>query len=264
MNVAVFDTGIDLDHPDLAANIEGGYMAITNNDLYRYNRSYDDDNGHGTHVAGTIAAVDNLYGVVGVAPAADLYAVKVLDKYGSGWMSDIARAVYWAIATHADANPNNDIQVINMSLGSNDPSTTLRTALADAEAAGILLVAAAGNDGAAVDYPAAESQVIAVAATDSSNRVPSWSSQGPQVELAAPGAAIVSTYRGGLFAWKSGTSMATPHVSGAAALVWAARPWLTAAEVRAVLDASAEDMGTAGWDALTGAGLVRPDRALGL
>lgn len=264
VNVAILDTGVDVDHPDLVANIEGGYVAIADNPQYPPGSSYDDDNGHGSHVAGIVAAADNLIGVVGVAPEADLYAVKVLDSSGSGWTSDVVRGVNWAIDTRSDANPDNDIQVVNMSLSSNYQSTILRAALADAETAGILLVAAAGNDGGAVDYPAAESQVMAVAATGETDLVPSWSSRGPQVELAAPGWYVLSTYVAAQYGWMSGTSMAAPHVSGAAALVWAARPDLTAAQVRALLTSSAQDLGAPGWDSVTGAGLVRPDRALGL
>ncbi|GAB4266328.1 MAG: S8 family peptidase [Thermoleophilia bacterium] len=270
VNVAVIDTGIDLDHPDLAGNIEGGYMAIAATGKYRKNRSYNDDNGHGTHVAGIIAAANNGVGVVGVAPQADLYAVKALDQNGSGWTSDIVDGIYWAIGTHSDRDaagnltPGNDIRVINMSFGSDYLSTTLASAVRDAYAAGILLVAAAGNDGAAVDYPGSYPEVVAVAATDATDAVPSWSSRGPEVELAAPGVSVYSTYAGGGYKVLSGTSMAAPHVSGSAALVWGAQPELSVADLRTLLTASAEDLGAPGRDDLTGAGLVRPDRALNL
>jgi len=269
VNVAVIDTGIDLDHPDLAVNIEGGYMAIAATGKYRKNRSYDDDNGHGSHVAGIVAAADNVQGVVGVAPGADLYAVKALDNNGSGWTSDIVDAVYWAIGTHADRDsagsltPGNDIQVINMSLGSDYTSATLAQAVKDAFAAGILVVAAAGNDGGAVDYPSAYPEALAVAATDASDTVPWWSSRGPEVDLAAPGVGVYSTYRGGAYDSLSGTSMAAPHVSGSVALVWGANPGWSASAVRAALENSALPLGAVPND-LTGHGLVRPDLALGL
>jgi len=269
VNVAVIDTGIDLDHPDLAVNIEGGYMAIAASGRYRKNRSYDDDNGHGTHVAGIVAAADNDQGVVGVAPAAHLYAVKALDQNGSGWTSDIVDALYWAIGTHTDLDaagnltPDNDIQVINMSLGSDYPSDSFAQAVKDAYTADILVVAAAGNDGAAVDYPGAYTDVLAVAATSASDAVPWWSSRGPEVELAAPGVDVYSTYRGGGYTYLSGTSMAAPHVSGSAALVWGTYPQWSAAEVRAALDDNADDsLGLT--NNIVGNGLVRPDWVLGL
>ncbi len=263
VNVAVLDTGIDTSHPDLQANIAGGYLAI-HDGKYRRKTSYSDDNGHGTHVAGIVAAVDNSIGVAGVAPGARLWSVKVLDSNGFGWTSDIVDALYWAIGTRSDAVRDNDIQIINMSLGADSGSTVEATALADASTAGILLAAAAGNDGSAVDYPAAYPEVVAVAALDSADAVPSWSSRGPQVELAAPGVSIFSTYKGGGYATLSGTSMASPHVAGAAALVWGAQPSLDAAGVRALLDGHAQDLGVSGRDELTGYGLVRPDWALGL
>jgi len=270
VNVAVIDTGIDLDHPDLAANIEGGYMAIAATGRYRKNRSYDDDNGHGTHVAGIVAAADNDQGVVGVAPEADLYAVKALDQNGSGWTSDIVDAVYWAIGTHSDRDaagnltPDNDIQVINMSLGSDYPSASFAQAVADAYNADILVVAAAGNDGGAVDYPGAYADVLAVAATDASDAVPGWSSYGPEVELAAPGVDVHSTYKGGGYSYLSGTSMAAPHVSGSAALVWGAHPGWSADEVRGALESKADSLGMRVPNNIVGNGLVRPDWVLGL
>ncbi|MHB8869584.1 MAG: S8 family peptidase [Thermoleophilia bacterium] len=264
VNVAVIDTGIDLDHPDLAANIEGGYMAIAATGRYRKNRSYDDDNGHGTHVAGIVAAADNDQGVVGVAPSADLYAVKALDQNGSGWTSDIVDAVYWAIGTHTDTDPANDIQVINMSLGSDYPSASFAQAVKDAYNDDILVVAAAGNDGAAVDYPGAYTDVLAVAATDISDAVPWWSSRGPEVELAAPGVNVYSTYKGGGYSYLSGTSMAAPHVSGSAALVWGTYPGWSAADVRAALKDNADSLGMTVPNDIVGNGLVRPDWVLGL
>src|SRR5660397_188210 len=202
INVAVLDTGIDLDHPDLVANVEGEYMALAEAGRYRKHRAPDDDNGHGTHVAGIIAAEDNTQGVVGVAPEADLYAVKVLDQNGSGYFSDVIEGIYWAIGTHdptASLSAEDDIHVINMSLGANSGSDDLSAAVSAAEDAGILIVAAAGNDGGAVDYPAAYPGVIAVAATDRDDTAPSWSSRGDEVELAAPGVAVYSTYKDGSY-----------------------------------------------------------------
>lgn len=205
VRVAVIDTGIDLTHPDLAANIKGGYNAI--NPL----KSANDDNGHGTHVAGIIGAIDNIIGVIGVGPQINLYAVKVLNRNGSGYLSDVIEGLDWAI--------QNKMQVVNMSLGTSSDIPSFKEAVAKVYAAGIVQVAAAGNNGGAVLYPAVYSEVIAVSATDFNNQIASWSSRGPDVDLAAPGVSIYSTYKGSTYKTLSGTSMAAPHVSGAAALV---------------------------------------------
>jgi subtilisin len=248
VNVAVLDTGIDLDHPDLVANIEGGYMAIqTGPYSLPAARTYDDDNNHGTHVAGIIAAAaGNAIGVVGVAPEADLYAVKVLDMNGSGYLSDIIEGIRWIIATRSDADPNNNVQVINMSFGTTTNSWFLEDALIDAESAGIMLVAAAGNNGPAegtVLYPAAYPSVVAVGATDQQDAIASFSSRGTQVELSAPGVAILSTVATGGYEVYSGTSMASPHVAGAAALLLQADPSASPVEVIVSLGAYADDLG---------------------
>ena len=252
VKVAVIDTGIDYTHPDLA--VAGGYSAIS------YTNSYYDDNGHGTHVAGTVAAADNDIGVIGVAPQVNLYAVKALDSVGSGYVSDIVEGIEWSIS--------NGIKIINMSLGSSADSKTLHDACDRAYAGGILLVAAAGNSGTSdatqdnVSYPARYSSVIAVSATVSSNQRPSFSSTGPDIELAAPGFNIYSTLPGGLYGNESGTSMASPHVAGTAALVWAMNPTMTNEQVRQRLDATAIDLGTAGKDNQFGYGLVDAKNAV--
>ena len=252
IKVAVIDTGIDLRHPDLQANIRGGVNII------RPGRSAADDNGHGTHVAGTIAALNNGIGVIGVAPEAQLYAVKVLDRNGSGFLSNVIAGIKWAITNH--------MQVINMSLGTSSDIQSLHDAVDAAYAAGIVVVAAAGNSGGTspadtVNYPARYSSVIAVAATDSTDVRPSWSSEGPEVELAAPGVNIYSTWPGGGYATISGTSMATPHVAGTAALVLKAQPGLTPSQVRALLKTTADDLGAPGFDNYYGNGLVDAQQA---
>jgi subtilisin len=186
VKVAIIDSGIDYMHPDLSTNYAGGYDFVNNdNDPM-------DDNDHGTHVAGTVAARDNDVGVVGVAPEARLYGLKVLNANGSGSFSNIIAALEWCVA--------NGIQVTNNSYGSStDPGVTVRTAFDNAAAAGIIHVAAAGNSGNAagksnsVGYPARYESVIAVAATDQNNTRASFSSTGPTVELAAPGVGIPST-----------------------------------------------------------------------
>lgn len=257
VKIAILDTGIDLDHPDLQANIKGGINTI--NPL----KSPDDDNGHGTHVAGIIAAVDNQVGVLGVAPQAWLYAVKILNKQGSGFVSDIIEGLQWAISEGVD--------VINMSFGTSSDVQSLHEAIAAAYNKGIVLVAAAGNSGPGentVLYPAKYPEVIAVSATDSSDSAASWSSRGPEVELAAPGVYIPSTYKGGAYKTLSGTSMASPHVAGTAALVIAsgmadsnADGVTTPQEVRAVLRNTADDLGVSGPDSWYGYGLVDAQQA---
>ncbi len=254
VKVAIIDTGIDYTHPDLNGNYVGGH------DFVNDDADPKDDEGHGTHVAGIIAAEDNDNGVVGVAPQASLYAVKVLDSGGSGYISDVVAGIEWAIEEGA--------HIISMSLGTNSNYQTLRDACDQASAAGILVVAAAGNDYAkrrgteqdTVDYPARYNSVIAVGATDTTNARASWSSTGPALELAAPGVAVYSTYMGGGYATMSGTSMACPHVAGTAALILAANP---GANVRSVLQETADDLGASGRDKWYGFGLVDADEAAG-
>jgi len=261
VNVAIIDTGIYHTHPDLIDNYKGGYDFVNNDD------DPMDDNGHGTHCAGIIAAIDNEIGVIGVAPEANLYALKILDSTGSGSSSDLIAAIEWAIDTHKDTDQSNNIQIISMSLGSNLGDLSLQGECSKAYYDyGILLVAAAGNDGKAsgvgdtVDYPAAYSSVIAVAATDSTDKRASFSSTGPAVELAAPGVNIFSTYLGG-YASASGTSMACPHVAGTAALVLYANPSFTNDDIREKLKQTATDLGTSGWDTLYGFGRVNAEAA---
>jgi len=252
VKVAILDTGIDIDHPDLAANIKGGVNTI--NPL----KSFNDDNGHGTHVAGIVAAADNEIGAVGVAPQAHLYGVKVLNRQGWGWLSDIIEGLQWSI--------DNGMQVVNMSFGSSSDNQSFHDAITAAYNAGITLVAAAGNSGPednTVIYPAKYSEVIAVSATDSTDGQPYWSSRGPEVDLAAPGASIYSTYKGDTYATLSGTSMAAPHVTGTAALVLGKNSALTPAQVTDILKATAEWL-----PGLTsnqqGAGLVDAEKAVSL
>jgi subtilisin len=260
INVAIIDTGINYNHPDLHDNYKGGYDFV-NDDVDPL-----DDNGHGTHCAGIIAAADNDIGVIGVAPETNLYSLKMLDSIGSGYTSDLISAIEWAIETHNDTDSTNDIQIISMSLGSSNKGTALEEACSQAYDSGILLVAAAGNDGNtrgtgdSVDYPAAYSSVIAVAATDSTNNRASFSSTGPAIELAAPGVSIYSTYQDN-YSYLSGTSMACPHVVGSAALTWAVNPFFTNGNIRDRLAQTATDLGTPGRDNLYGYGLVNATAA---
>jgi minor extracellular protease Epr len=206
VRIALIDTGIDLDHPDLAVAGNVTFVEDTTDG--------DDDNGHGTHCAGIIAALDNETGVVGVAPKASIYAVKALDSTGSGYLSDVVAGIDWAI--------DNDMHIISLSIGTNYDYQTLREACERANAAGIILVAAAGNDYSyrrrgeldTVDYPAKYDSVIAVGAIDDTDTKVYYSSTGPALELTAPGVWISSTYLDGGYAIMSGTSMACSMPQG--------------------------------------------------
>lgn len=263
VKVGIIDTGIDIKHPDLIDNIKGGVSTVG------YTASFNDDNGHGTHVSGIVAAVDNTIGVVGVAPKVWLYGIKVLDRTGSGYLSDVIEGIQWAIA--------NGMQVVNMSLGTSSDIQSFHDAVASAKNAGIVVVVAAGNSGGAVNFPAVYTEAIAVSATDQNNVIASWSSRGPEVDLAAPGVSIYSTYKGSAYKTLSGTSMAAPHVAGSAALVLKS-PTDTAVdsftgvcvavydtncnnkwdpdEVQKKLQDKAVDIGASGFDFLYGWGLV--------
>jgi len=261
VKVAIIDSGIDYTHPDLDANYAGGY------DFVNDDTDPMDDDGHGTHVAGTVAAEDNESGVVGVAPEAKLYALKVLGADGSGSYSDVIAALQWVV--------DNGIQVTNNSYGSSgDPGDTVKAAFDNAYAVGVLHVAAAGNSGTPpgkgdnVIYPARWESVIAVAATDEGDNRARWSSTGADLELAAPGVDINSTLLGGGYGEKDGTSMASPHVAGTAALAIFSGAvsdtdglYGIANEVRSQLNTTADDLGDAGWDPKYGYGLVNADEA---
>ncbi len=253
IKVCVIDTGIDYTHPDLAPNYVSGY------DFYNNDSDPMDDNGHGTHVAGIVAAADNDIGVVGVAPEAKLYGVKVLSSGGGGYWSDVIDGVLWAI--------DNDMDVINMSLGSSSSSASLQAACQTAYNAGIIIVAAAGNNGSyGTLYPGNFDTVIAVGATDSSNTRAYFSSIGSAVELAAPGVNIYSTIlvSQGSYGYKNGTSMSSPHVAGIAALAIHSGSITDGGdadnhivnEVRASLQSNALDLGTPGKDTYYGYGLA--------
>lgn len=225
VNVAVLDTGIDTTHSDLSV---AGLVDETGS-----RGGGIDDNGHGTHVSGTIAALDNTLGVIGVAPDADLYGVKVLDRRGSGSYSGIAAGIDWAVAHGMD--------VLNMSLGGSADSATLHTAITAAYDADVVTVVAAGNSGvsATLSYPAAyDGEVLTISAWSvSSSSFPSWSNYGiPPVDVAAPGVGVCSTARGGSYQTMDGTSMATPHVVGAVALYLEGHPTATFAQVEAAIE----------------------------
>jgi subtilisin len=252
VKVCIIDSGVDRTHPDLAGRYAGGY------DFVNDDADPTDDNGHGTHVAGTIAAILNGAGVVGVAPEAQILAYKILDSTGSGSFSDAIAAVEACQAAGG--------KVTNNSYGSSgNPGTAVQQAFDLAYSAGVLHVASAGNSGSGTDtvgYPAKFDSVIAVAATDQNNARASFSSTGPKVELSAPGVSILSTYLNGGYAYASGTSMASPHVAGLAALVFnCGLSPSTNAAVRSRLQQTAQDLGTAGRDPSYGFGLVQANLA---
>ena len=268
VNVAIMDTGIDYNHPDLAANYRGGYDFGGDYPGAANDDDPMDTHGHGTHCAGIVGAImGNGIGVIGVAPEADLYAVKVFpDNSNTGNYSDIIEGLEWCINTHMDDDPDNDIQVISMSFGSyvNEGDPGIEPWIDAAYNAGILLVGAAGNAGSGTDtviYPARYENVIAVGATDQNDNRAWFSSTGPAVELAAPGVSIKSTGLNGGYFVMSGTSVSCPMVSGTAALVWSAYPGYDNTQVRQRLQMTAEDLGTPGRDEWYGYGLVDAGKA---
>jgi serine protease len=251
VTVAVIDTGV-APEPDLAAQLLPGYDWITGSA-----GGTADGQGHGTHVAGIIAAVaGNDVGVAGLAPEVKILPLRALDDMGSGYQSNIATAIIYA----ADHGAN----VINLSLGGSSTSSVMSDAVGYAQSRDVVVVAAAGNsktDGNAVSYPAAYPNVLAVGATDANDAVGYFSNTGSYLKLAAPGVQIVSTYPGG-YAVESGTSMASPYVAAAAALVRSAAPTLSATATAAALTSTATDRGAKGWDDLFGSGIVNPRAAV--
>jgi len=271
VKVAVIDTGIDTDHPDLQAN----YDSTCSYDFVNDDSDPEDGHGHGTHTAGTVAALDNnLTGsVVGVAPEVTLCIYKVLSDSGSGSYSDVIAALDF-IVSYNNSNPSTPILVTNNSYGSSgDPGATVKAAFDNAYAAGVLHAAAAGNSGNPPGrgdnciYPALWESLIATAATKEDDNRASFSSTCEELELSAPGYRVNSTWNDGGYHEGSGTSMASPHVAGTAALVIAAG--ITDAngdgnindEVRLRLQETADDLGTAGRDTKYGYGLVDADEA---
>ncbi|HTG71458.1 MAG TPA: S8 family peptidase [Candidatus Udaeobacter sp.] len=246
IKVAIIDTGI-AGHPNL--RIAGGSNTING-------RSFADDNGHGTHVAGIISAIGIAGKITGTAPAVKLYAVKALNKNGEGFVSDIIEGINWCI--------KNRMHVINMSfgiLGSNS-SNTLHNAIKRAAKQGIVIVASAGNSGSAsgqIDEPASFAETIAVAASTRLNKIASFSSRGRGIGLSAPGENILSTWLNGKYIKLSGTSMAAPHVTGGAALLLAGKPGLSANAVKTRLRKRALKLKN--YSSLAqGAGLMQLDR----
>lgn len=258
--IAVVDSGADPDHPDLQGKrVLGWNYDATSAD---YNTAITtDDNGHGTHVAGiAAAATNNGVGVAGMCAGCGFMAVKVLDADGNGTYDAVARGIIFAA--------DNGARIINLSLSGALPSQTLEDAVTYAANKGALLVAAAGNDGGSgANYPAAYAQVMAVAATDSSDQRASFSSYNTYMSVAAPGVSIYSTSwsvgAGSDYAYLSGTSMSTAFVSGLAGLLFSQESARDRVAVRSIIEQSAVDIGATGWDAETGYGRIDVVRALG-
>lgn len=253
IKVCIVDTGYSLGHADLPSSGVTGY-AFSGHGTWS-----TDGNGHGTHVAGTIAAIGgNNVGVKGVNPSGKLglHIVKIFNDSGT-WTT--ASNLVHGIQKCKDAGA----KVVSMSLGGSSSTTTERDALNAFYQGGMLLVAAAGNAGnSSLSYPASYASVMSVASVDSSKTRSSFSQYNSQVEIAAPGSSVQSTYKNNSYATLSGTSMATPHVSGVAALIWSQKLNCSAAKVRAALTATAEDRGSAGRDVYYGYGIVRAQNAL--
>ena len=264
--VAVLDTGIDWNHPDIGANIwtnEAGYHGYNfiddnwfpmDDNIHGYDDSGDWQANiytyHGTHVAGIVGAVtNNAEGMAGLAQV-QLVAVKVMNESGEGTDGMVASGIAWAVEeAHAD--------VIVMSLGVDGESLSLRNAVNAAKNAGVVMVAAAGNDGTSVvSYPAAYGAVIAVGATDSANRRASFSNYGANLDVMAPGVLIYSTQGGDGYQYLSGTSAAAPHVAGVASLMLSVNPALTPEEIGETINATATDISQTGYDPTTGWGIV--------
>ncbi|RSN74571.1 MAG: peptidase S8 [Thermoproteota archaeon] len=275
IKVAVLDTGIDYTHPELKGKVSWcAYTVGTKTYTGTKLSNCADKNGHGTHVSGIIASTINNVGNAGVAPNVTLYAVKVLNNAGYGTYSDIAEGIILAVkGPDGIVGTEDDAKILSMSLGGSSDSSVLHDAVVWAYNNGAIIVAAAGNEGDGdpstdnVAYPARYSEVIAVAAVDSSYNIPSWSSDGPEVDVAAPGVSIYSTYKNGGYATLSGTSMATPHVSATIALIQAIRiaygkQPLTFSQMYETITKTAVDIGSPGFDVFSGYGLVDAYRAV--
>jgi thermitase len=273
VTIAILDTGIDEGHPDLSAKIVAGKDYV-DDDLNPH-----DENGHGTHVAGIAAAVtNNGVGIAGMNWQANIMPIRVLDRTGIGWTDDIAQGINWAYGQGA--------RVLNLSLGSRSDDPIVEGAVDDAYEAGALVVAAMGNcrtydppycpSANPTMYPAAYNQVMAVAATNLSDSYASFSQYGPHCDIAAPGghsgiystmpqdAVYLTTDLGysNYYDYLQGTSQATPHVAGLAALVWSAAPALTPTQVQNVIQQTALDLGDPGQDEDYGHGLIDAEAAL--
>lgn len=226
VKVGIIDTGVDFQHPDLRHSLERGINLLQRTQLPQ------DDNGHGTHIAGTIAAANQLQGMIGVAPRASLYPIKAFDHNGTAYVSDIILGIDWCV--------RNRMNVVNMSFGMHGRSRSLLHAVGNAYRSGVLIVASSGNDGkrGTIDYPARYSQTVAVGATNRQGRVAAFTNRSSYIDIYAPGEKIESCWLQGKRKIMSGTSMATSHVTGAVALLLSYRRDLTPEQIKQILKRS--------------------------
>ncbi len=242
VKIGILDTGIDQAHPDL--HVTNGWNFIDNNN------NYQDDNGHGTHVAGIIASLDNSFGTLGIAPKSSIYALKLLDSNGEGSTTNLAVAIDWAI--------QHELDILNLSFAFNGSDPIITDLIDKAYKHNMLIVGAAGNEGVnSVAFPAKDPNVIAVGAIDKKKRLANFSNTGPQIEVTAPGVGIKSTYLNNQYKYMDGTSMATPYVTGYLALLKERYPRKTNAELRTALRKNTEDLGVTGRDPNYGYGLIQ-------
>jgi len=248
--IAVVDTGVDLNHPDLKGKLVEGYNVLTGSN------NPQDDNGHGTHCAGIIAArTNNTEGIAGVDWGSKIMPIKAMAADGTGSVVDIADGVIWAV--------DHGASIINLSLGDYNDSEYLHDAIRYATAKGASVFAAMGNDGVEdPSFPAAYEECIAVAANDENTETASFSNFGAHTSVSAPGVAIPSTYPNQRYVALSGTSMATPHVAGVAGLLKSVNPKLTPADIRKILESTADDLGPEGKDEYYGYGQINVAKAV--
>lgn len=250
MIIALVDTGVDLEHPDLKANL------ISGKNLLDEKAPPQDDHGHGTSLAGILAAeANNRTGIAGILWDAKIMPVKALESDGSGSEERLGRGIKYAV--------DHGAKIVVLSLGLYKYSNYLYDIVTYAESKGVLLVAASGNNGQAVKYPAAYPTVLAVGGVGVNKQVEAESNRGPELDIVAPWRVFTTTLGGG-YDYNEGTSMAAPQVAAVAALVWAQHPEWKPYQVRNHLKQTAEDLGTPGWDVLSGDGLLRADRAVTL
>jgi thermitase len=250
VTIAIIDSGIDLSHPDLVGRIVPGYDFVNNDN------DPDDDNGHGTHVAGIAGAIgNNSTGVAGVNWGAKLMPVKVLRSSGGGYSSDVAKGITYAADQGA--------QVINMSLGGSDSTGALSSAADYAYGKGSTLIAASGNSGNSVlMWPAAHEKVIAVGSLRDSTTLSDFSNYGKGLSLVAPGESIYNLWLNSGYATKSGTSMAAPLVSGVAAMILGINPSLSSDLIQSTMESTATDLGDPGFDIYFGHGRINAEAAV--
>ncbi|WP_245602193.1 S8 family peptidase [Peribacillus kribbensis] len=248
--IAVVDTGVDLGHPDLRNRIMKGYNVVSKN----FNP--DDDNGHGTHVAGIIASeTNNLRGIAGITWYNRIMPIKVMNEKGYGNAFDVARGIIWAADHGAD--------VINLSLGNYQPSAVMHEAVKYAFKRNVVITTAAGNDNTdQPSFPAAYPEVLCVSAVDYNGKRASFSNYGEYVDVTAPGVDIPSTYFHSQYAALSGTSMASPHAAALAGLMKSKNRGLKNYEIMKIMKSSSYDLGQKGTDPYYGDGLIDIKSAL--